>query len=85
MQMTNSQQVERWGLFETALQGPKSGNPFMEVQLSARFECGDHVLEPDGFYDGDGIYRIRLMPDRVGRWRFTTRSNVPAAGEASAP
>jgi len=72
----NSQQVERWGLFEAALQGPKSGNPFMEVQLSARFECGEQVLEPDGFYDGDGLYRIRLMPDRVGQWRFTTRSNV---------
>src|SRR5262249_11900045 len=26
-------------------------------------------------YDGDGVYRLRFMPDRPGAWRYTTRSN----------
>ena len=28
-----------------------------------------------GFYDGDGIYRVRFMPDTQGEWRYHTRSN----------
>ncbi len=72
----NGSQIEQWGLFEATLDGPSDGNPTRDVELSARFECGDHILEPEGFYDGDGVYRVRLMPDRQGEWRFTTRSNV---------
>ena len=32
--------VEQWGIFEIALDGPRSGNPFTEVQLSAAFVRG---------------------------------------------
>jgi hypothetical protein len=35
------------------------------------------VLDIPGFYDGDGIYRIRFMPDALGQWRYSTRSNRP--------
>jgi len=70
-----AEQVERWGIFEVALRGPKSGNPFTDVTLSARFEQAGRVLEPQGFYDGDGVYRIRFMPDALGTWTYTTRSN----------
>lgn len=69
--------VEQWGIFEITLTGPDSGNPFLEVQLSAEFRCGDHVLKANGFYDGDGRYRIRLMPDKTGDWHYTTTSNQP--------
>jgi len=31
----------------------------------------------DGFYDGEGVYRIRFMPDVEGEWSYTTRSNHP--------
>ncbi|MBT3269827.1 DUF5060 domain-containing protein [Candidatus Poribacteria bacterium] len=68
--------VERWDVFELELNGPATGAPFLDTRLSARFEQDDHVFEPEGFYDGDGIYRIRFMPDHTGVWRYTTRSNV---------
>ena len=67
--------VERWGIFELELKGPEDGNPFLDVELSARFELGGSVLEPQGFYDGDGVYRIRFMPDVVGEWTYVTKSN----------
>ena len=67
--------VEQWDFYEIALDGPRSGNPFVEVELSARFTCGDRQIETTGFYDGDGIYRIRFMPDRQSEWRYETRSN----------
>jgi len=67
--------VERWGVFELELTGPEDGNPFLEVELSARFELDGRVFEPQGFYDGDGVHRIRFMPDAVGEWTYETLSN----------
>lgn len=70
--------VERWGSFEVQLEGPDSGNPFLEVELSAEFHQGGRKVPVAGFYDGDGVYKIRFMPDSVGNWTWTTRSNRPA-------
>lgn len=69
--------AERWGVFECALRGPAEGNPFRDVVLSARFQYRNDIVTVDGFYDGEGTYRIRFMPDREGVWRFETDSNVP--------
>lgn len=73
----NADKVERWGLFEISLSGPKSGNPFVDVELTAEFRQGKHVVNPRGFYDGDGTYRIRFMPEHPGDWVYRTKSNRP--------
>ena len=71
--------AERWGLYEVTLNGPETGNPFTEVELSAEFKRSDieggRTFEPQGFYDGNGIYKIRFMPDEVGEWIYTTKSS----------
>jgi hypothetical protein len=67
--------VEQWGMAEVVLRGPSGGNPFTEVKLAARVSQGDQALEVAGFYDGDGVYRVRFMPDRPGEWSYATRSN----------
>ncbi len=72
--------VERWGLFEIALDGPKAGNPFVEVTFSAEFRSGAATHVVPGFYDGDGVYRIRFSPETEGRWTWGTRSNIRALG-----
>lgn len=71
------QKVERWDLFELVLSGPADGNPYADVALSAAFEYRNDRTEVEGFYDGEGTYRIRFMPDREGEWRFVTRSGAP--------
>jgi hypothetical protein len=68
-------EVERWGRFELALDGPAEGNPFQDTLLTARFQYKNMVIQTDGFYDGDGVYRLRFMPDQTGVWRFVTQSN----------
>src|SRR5207244_9664151 len=70
--------AEQWGIFELALTGPTDGNPFDEVELSARFTREDLTLNVRGFYDGEGVYRIRFMPESAGEWRYVTTSNRPA-------
>jgi hypothetical protein len=75
--------VEQWGVFEIALKGPSDGNPFLDVRLSAVFSNGSKRTEAAGFYDGDGIYKIRFMPDQVGEWHYETRANRwPLTGHA---
>ncbi len=68
-------EVERWGIFEISLEGPMDGNPFLDVKLSAEFKHKTKVIELDGFYDGDGVYRVRFMPDTLGPWTYATKSN----------
>lgn len=66
---------EKWKVYEITLKGPSSGNPFQEVSLSATFSNGSTQTEVSGFYDGDGIYRIRFMPAGEGKWNYLTKSN----------
>jgi hypothetical protein len=75
MTATNSITTEQWGVFELELVGSAEGNPFLEVELTAQFSYKHRTIEVDGFYDGDGVYRIRFMPDTLGSWRYRTRSN----------
>lgn len=67
-------QVEQWGRFELNLTGPASGNPFLEVELNARFTQGNTTINVTGFYDGEGQYRVRFMPEKIGEWRYITHS-----------
>lgn len=72
------QEVERWGVFELTLSGPSDGNPFADCRLTATFRYGHRTIETAGFYDGDGVYRVRCMPDELGEWSYATHSNEPA-------
>lgn len=73
--MSTVASVEQWDIYEVALKGPSSGNPFVDVTLSARFTSGDTSIEASGFYDGDGTYRVRFMPQQQGQWQYVIRSS----------
>jgi hypothetical protein len=73
----SSGSIEKWDVFEVELAGPSDGNPFLDVELTGTFEFDGQQQTVAGFYDGDGVYRIRFMPDREGRWNYTTKSNKP--------
>jgi hypothetical protein len=49
--LNSTAQIECWECFELALSGPSEGecNPFADVELSARFQYKNRVLELDGF------------------------------------
>ena len=70
--------VEKWGVYEITLSGPGTGNPFTEVWLTAEFSSGEKKVKTTGFYDGDGVYKIRFMPEATGQWSYRTTSNVKA-------
>jgi hypothetical protein len=68
--------VGQWGVFEVELKGPVTGNPYLDVTLSGHFVHGQKSVDANGFYDGDGIYRVRFMPEEQGEWTYEIKSNV---------
>src|ERR1700679_4160976 len=67
--------VEQWGMFEVSLPGPSGGNPYKDVTLTARFTMEHRSVQVTGFYDGEGVYRVRFMPDMPGQWSYATQSS----------
>ena len=62
--------------FSPVLAGLTGGNPF-DVKISAVFRYKNRIIEAEGFYDGDGLYKIRFMPDTKGKWSFVTVCSHP--------
>jgi len=67
--------IEKWGRFELELDGPREGNPYREVSLKGKFRRKNREVEVEGFYDGDGSYKLRFTPDRLGKWCYETISD----------
>ena len=74
--------VEKWGLFEVSLKGPSAGNPFTEQSVSATFRSKNEIVTVDGFYDGDGVYKVRFMPSFTGDYVYETVGSFPEAESA---
>ena len=69
--------VEQWGVWETSLDGPREGNPYLDVELSCTFRHEGESVTVRGFHDGDGAYKVRFSPSARGSWSYETRSNRP--------
>ncbi len=76
--LAQDKNVEKWGVYELSLPGPTGGNPFVGIEFSAVFKQGNQTFEPEGFYDGNGAFKIRFMPNAEGLWTYQTKSNYDA-------
>lgn len=70
-------EIERWGIFELTLAGPKEGNPYQDISLEGHFRHKHRTVKADGFYDGNGVYKLRFMPDTEGEWSYAVHSVSP--------
>jgi hypothetical protein len=75
--------VALYDIFEAALPGPSEGNPFMDVAFGAVFTLEHRSVTVDGFYDGNGSYKVRFMPDTMGEWTYVTTSSAAALNNKS--
>ena len=67
--------VKRWGVFEETVNGPKEGNPFTEQTITGLFNSENESVKVTGFYDGEGIYRIRFMPSYEGKYDYVIHTS----------
>jgi hypothetical protein len=74
--LTHPATCPQWDVLEIRIDGPRHGNPFIDVELHAEFGREDARVTVGGFYDGDGRYLIRFMPDGPGDWSFTITSTA---------
>ena len=82
-----AQTVRRWDVYEVTLQGPAEGNPFAEQTLEGMFTGRDERVAAAGFYDGEGVYRVRFMPSFTGAYTFSVRGSFltePCGGSFTA-
>lgn len=67
--------------FELSLQGDAPTGSQTEVDLTAVFTNGGERVALKGFYDGDGVYKVRFLPRNTGTWHWEVRGAVNASGE----
>ena len=82
MKLNYAKTIEKWGIFEVTVSGPKEGNPFCDQWIKGTFCCKNEKKTVDGFYDGDGTYRVRFMPSFTDEYTFEIEASFDInAGE----
>lgn len=78
------EKLEQWEMLELSFAGKSEGNPFTDYEICAEFVKKDKRKEIRGFYDGDGIYKVRFMPEETGTYSyrvFGSFSDISYEGE----
>ena len=73
--------VEKWKVYEISLKGPSDRNPYTDVHLSALFTHASDSITINGFYSGNGIFKIQFMPSKEGEWKYITASGIKKLNE----
>ncbi len=70
--------IEQYHSHDFIFKASAAGNPF-DVELAGEFTGPDgaHLSVP-GFYDGEGVWKIRFSPTRQGDWSLRTISSLEA-------
>ena len=77
--------IAKWETFTKWFSGSDREDAYQSVEFTAEFTCRNRRMWVRGFYDGDGRYGLRMMPDSEGTWRYETTSNVPELNGRPAP
>ena len=75
MGQENPIHVNRWGVFEATINGTSEGNPFVEQTFTGIFTSKEESVFVNGFYDGEGVYKIRFMPSYEGSYSFVLHAS----------
>ena len=62
--------LEKWDMQEISCKGHTEGNPFTDYDIKGTFSHPQESLTVDGFYDGNGIYKVRFMPSFTGTYTY---------------
>lgn len=73
--------MRQYELFELILNGEELKEHWAQASLDAEFVCGDARKKVKGFYDGDGRYLVRFLPEVPGVYHWKVSGAVEAEGE----
>lgn len=69
-------------MLELDFQGAEPEGSWAEADLTAEFRCGEESWSVKGFYDGEGQYKVRFLPQKEGHYTWKISGAVQAFGEA---
>lgn len=69
--------VSKWTIHEISLNSSQEyGNPFQDVIVTATFRTpSNNEMNINGFYAGEGIWKIRFILNELGTWSYVIYSN----------
>lgn len=70
MRAVHPESVQQWDVFEICVEGRSEGNPFVDAPLHGTFCSKNENKTVEGFYDGDGLYKVRFMPSFPEHYTF---------------
>lgn len=70
-------EVKQWQRFEYVGQVSDDPRHFTDSWLTATFIHDELTQTVYGFYNDNGEFILRFMPDKPGEWRYTLASNIP--------
>ncbi len=62
--------MRQYETFELELKGSAPERSWVDIELSATFQCGDQVTTVKGFYAGNDTYKIRFLPECTGNYTW---------------
>ena len=67
--------------FELEFAGEKLSENWASVDVTAVFTSGNTKVTTRGFYAGDGIYKVRFLPEKTGIYTWKVTGCVEGEGE----
>ena len=68
-------------MFELCYHAAPPQGSYIDIKLFARFSIGDETKTVKGFYDGNGIYKIRFLPQTPGKYSWQVFGIIQDSGE----
>ena len=74
--------MRQYEMFELSFQGAQPEGSFADIDLEAVFCCGGEEKVVKGFYAGDGVYKVRFLPEKAGSYSWKVTGVAEQEGEA---
>lgn len=74
---TREDVVEIFEVIEFIFEGPVIDKPLNEIEKQPFFHMVVQNQRFEGFYCGDGQYKVRFMPKSLGEWEYVLESEIP--------
>ncbi|EBS7636714.1 DUF4038 domain-containing protein [Salmonella enterica] len=71
------QKINQWQKFEQKFSVTDQSCHFTESWLTGTFSFEGETRTVYGFYNDNGEFVLRFMPDKAGEWSYTLASNLP--------
>ena len=70
--------MKQYETFELEFRAGEPAGSQAQIDLTAEFICNDDSKKVKGFYAGNGIYKIRFLPQKAGSYMWKVSGIISA-------